>query len=57
MVVRTFGPFSRRFTQSYADKRLHGMLDLPKEECDALERYMFEVFKARGSGEVCSCQL
>jgi hypothetical protein len=51
-IVRTFGPLSRRFTRGYADRRLNGMLGLPKKDCDALERYMFEVLGARGSGEV-----
>lgn len=51
-VVRTFGPFSRRFTQGYADRRMHNSLGLPREDCEAFEPYMFEVLGGKGSGEV-----
>lgn len=51
-VVRTFGPFSRRFTQGYADRRMHHSLGLPREHCEAFEPYMFEVLGGKGSGEV-----
>lgn len=52
VVVRTFGPFSRRLTRGYADKRMHQSLGLPKEDCDTFEPYMYEVLGGAGSGEV-----
>lgn len=51
-IVRTFGPFSRRFTQGYADRRMHHSLGLPRADCEAFEPYMFEVLGGAGSGEV-----
>lgn len=50
-VVRTLGPLSRRFTQGYADRRMHHSLGLPRAHCDAFEPYMFEVLGGAGSGE------
>ena len=52
VIVRTCGPFSRRFTRGYSERRLHKSLGLPKEECDAFEPYMHQCLGGKGSGEV-----
>jgi hypothetical protein len=51
-VVRTLGPFARRFTRGYADRRMHVRMGLPRADCDLLEAYMFETLAQKGSGEV-----
>ena len=51
-IVRLFGPFARRFTQGYAERRMHQSMGLPREECSLFEPYMFHTLGARGSGEV-----
>ena len=56
VIVRTCGPFSRRFTRGYAERRLHKSLGLPREESDAFEPYMHQCLGGKGSGEVrCRC--
>ena len=51
-VVRTSGPLARRFSQNYVDRRMHDSLNIPREECDAFEPYIFGCLAGRGSGEV-----
>lgn len=53
VVVRALGPFSRFFTRSYAEKRMHENLGLAWEEIDTFEPYIFQLLGSKGSGEVC----
>jgi abhydrolase domain-containing protein 5 len=48
-------PGSRRLTRGYADRRLRKTFQMPEEECNAFEPYLYEVLGGKGSGEVRSC--